>query len=121
MSTQEKQYYTEKELQEFKELILEKLKRAEDKLSSYSEQLTDYLSDFRIRSTEDCTDSAEAQVIGEMISREEKLIMHLNNALLRIQNKVYGICRSTGKLIPRERLLAVPHATLSIEAKINGK
>ena len=57
---------------------------------------------------------------GRLAERQMKFIQHLQAALVRIENKTYGICRETGKLIPKERLMAVPHATLSVEAKNNG-
>ncbi len=74
-------------------------------------------TDAKIKNLEDGTGSAEREQITALASRQKSLITHLENALLRIENKVYGICRNTGKLIPKERLLAVPHATLSVEAK----
>ena len=58
---------------------------------------------------------------GRLAQRQMKFIQHLQAALVRIENKTYGICRETGKLIPKERLMAVPHATLCIDVKINGK
>lgn len=116
--TKEKTRYSDAELSEFKVLISDKLQKAIEKLESFRAQLAQGQSDTRIRSLDDYTDSAEADHLCDLISREEKYIRHLENALARIENKVYGICRATGKLISRERLLAVPHATLCIEAKM---
>jgi DnaK suppressor protein len=115
--TKEKTRYSDSELLEFKQLILDRLEKAHQKLGSYRSQLTDGLSDARVKSLDDYSDSMEADILSDLISREEKFIHHLENALVRIENKVYGICRSTGKLIAKERLFIVPHATLSMEAK----
>jgi len=70
-----------------------------------------------VKGLDDGTGSAESDRITSMASRQQNLIQHLENAKIRIKNKVYGVCRQTGKLISKERLRAVPHATLSIEAK----
>jgi RNA polymerase-binding transcription factor DksA len=67
---------------------------------------------------EDGSDSMNREELGQLAARQEKFIQSLENALLRIKNKTYGICRGTGKLIPKERLKLVPHATLSMEAKV---
>jgi RNA polymerase-binding transcription factor DksA len=66
---------------------------------------------------EDGSDTMNREELANLASRQEKFIQNLDNALMRIKNKTYGICRVTGKLIPKERLRLVPHATLSIEAK----
>ena len=66
---------------------------------------------------EDGSDTLSREEVSQLASRQERFITHLENALTRISNKTYGVCRVTGKLIPKERLRAVPHATLSIEAK----
>jgi RNA polymerase-binding transcription factor DksA len=66
---------------------------------------------------EDGSETMNREELSQLASRQEKFILNLENALLRIKNKTYGICRVTGKLIPKERLRLVPHATLSIEAK----
>lgn len=115
--TKEKTRYSDSELNEFKALILVRLDKAKGKLASYRTQLAEGQTDNRIKSIDDYTESVEADILSDLISREEKFIHHLENALVRIENKVYGICRSTGKLIAKERLLIVPHATLCIEAK----
>lgn len=111
--------YSDDELQEFQALIEEKLQQAREQLQFYMKQLSELAdnTDAKIKNLEDGTGSAEREQITALASRQKSLITHLENALLRIENKVYGICRNTGKLIPKERLLAVPHATLSVEAK----
>ena len=69
---------------------------------------------------EDGSTTLSREEVAQLAARQEKFVQHLENALVRIQNKTYGICRVTGKLIPKERLKAVPHATLTIEAKEMG-
>ena len=66
---------------------------------------------------EDGSETMSREELAQLAARQEKFIQHLQNALVRIENKTYGICRVTGKLIPKERLRAVPHATLTVEAK----
>lgn len=115
--------YSDEELEEFKELIQTKLERAKKEL----ELLIDAFSHKDGNSTDDTSptfklmeDGAEVsskEEIGQLAARQKKFILNLENALLRIKNGTYGICRVTGKLIPKERLRAVPHATLSMEAK----
>jgi len=117
--------YSDEELEEFKELIQSKLDKAQKEL----DLLIDAFSHKDGNSTEDTSptfklmeDGAEVsskEEIGQLASRQRKFITSLENALLRIQNKTYGVCRVTGKLIPKERLRAVPHATLSVEAKLS--
>lgn len=123
MSTENKTRYSDEELQEFKEIIDKKLKSARDELAYLQEQISN--SDNAANDTvnkfngiEDGVDSMEKEYLTQMASRQIQFIKHLENALVRIQNKTYGICRETGKLISKERLRAVPHATLSIEAKM---
>ncbi len=122
-ATLEKTRYNDEELNEFKELIEEKLEKAHKQLSYYLKQLVDMAdnSDAKIKSLEDGTGSAEREQVTILAARQRNLIQHLENALLRIDNKVYGVCRATGKLISKERLRAVPHATLSIDAKQKGR
>ena len=115
--------YSASDLDEFKELIEQKLELAREDLR----QLRSSMSHKDDNSTEDTSPTFKMMEDGsETMSREEtaalaalqeKFIVNLENALLRIKNKTYGICRVTGKLIPKERLRLVPHATLSIEAK----
>lgn len=116
--------YSDKELEEFKGLIHEKLTEAErdyellkNTLAHRDEHGTDDTSPtFKV--LEDGSDAMSREEIAQLASRQEKHIQNLKNALIRIENKTYGICRVTGKLIPKERLRSVPHATLSIEAKL---
>lgn len=111
--------YTDAELQEFEQLINQKLAEANKQLDFYVEQLNDsaYNPDSKSKGLDDSIGSTENERISTLAARSRKHIRHLENAKLRIKNKVYGICRETGKLISRDRLMAVPHATLSIEAK----
>lgn len=115
--------YSDKELQEFKELILEKLDAARKELKYLHEQINRTAelgsddSDTKFSGLEDGTGTSEKEYLSQMASRQITYIDHLEKALVRIANKTYGICRVTGKLISKERLRAVPHATLSIEAK----
>lgn len=116
--------YSDKELAEFKELILEKLKEAQQDydllkqtLSNEDNHGTDDTSpSFKL--LEDGSDVMSKEETAQLASRQEKYIVNLKNALVRIENKSYGICRVTGKLIPKERLRSVPHATLGIDAKL---
>lgn len=123
MSNDNKTRYTDEELMEFKAIIDEKLTSARSELTYLQEQISN--SDNGTNDTvnkfngiEDGVDSMEKEYLTQMASRQIQFIKHLENALIRIQNKTYGICRETGKLIAKERLRAVPHATLSIEAKM---
>ncbi|MEZ4993902.1 MAG: TraR/DksA C4-type zinc finger protein [Saprospiraceae bacterium] len=115
--------YSDDDLEEFRLLIEKKLTRARGQLKYYEQQLRDMADspDAKIRGLDDGTGTAESEAISSMAQRQQKLIQHLDNALIRIQNKTYGVCRETGKLIAKERLKAVPHATLSIAAKQNRK
>jgi RNA polymerase-binding transcription factor DksA len=117
--------YSDKELAEFKELILEKLKEAQadydllkQTLSNEDNHGTDDTSpSFKL--LEDGSDVMSKEETAQLASRQEKYIVNLKNALVRIENKAYGICRVTGKLMPKERLRSVPHATLGIDAKLS--
>ena len=118
----EKTRYSDNELQEFKELIEKKLEVAREELEEYQNQITkkdsgDSNSDYKFRGLEDSNFLVEKEYLNQMAARQATFINHLEKALVRIQNKTYGICRETGKLISKERLRVVPHATLSIEAK----
>lgn len=120
--TEEKQRYSDEELQEFKTLILEKLEVANAEYQDLRHQLRNGDNSDRdtapvFKNMEDGADTLNREELGLRASRLEKFIKGLQGALVRIENKTYGICRVTGKLIPKERLRAVPHATLSIEAK----
>jgi len=115
--------YSDEELEEFRKLIEEKLNMAKEQLDFYLNQLSDMADnpDSKIKGLDDGIGTAENERLSSMAARQRKHIQHLENALIRIQNKVYGVCRETGKLISKERLRAVPHATLSIEAKEKRK
>ena len=120
---QEKVRYSDEELQEFKQLILEKLEQAR---SEYN-MLKDAVNHRASNDTEDTSPTFKVLEEGasalskeeasKLASRQYKFIQNLEAALVRIENKTYGICRVTGKLIPKERLRLVPHATLSVEGK----
>jgi RNA polymerase-binding transcription factor DksA len=114
-----KSRYSDKELEEFDQLIDQKLIIAREQLEFYLKQLEDMAEnpDNKIKGLDDGLSTLESERVSSLASRQQKLIQHLENAKIRIKNKVYGICRETGKLISKERLRAVPHATLSIEAK----
>jgi len=111
--------YSNNELSEFQEIIEEKLIEAKKQLMFYKNQLSEMADnpDTKVKGLDDGLSTVENERLSSMALRMQKHIQHLENAKLRIQNKVYGICRVTGKLIAKERLVAVPHATLSIEAK----
>ena len=119
----EKTTYNEKELEEFRALILSKIKSAKEDLdilraatANDSDKGTEDTSPtFKAFEEGSTTLSKEENI--KLAERQAKFIRNLNNALIRIENKTYGICRKTGKLISKERLRLVPHATLSIEAK----
>lgn len=123
----EKIRYSDAELEEFKAIILDKLEKAKadfDLLrsgitNSNSNDVSDTSPTFKV--LEEGANTLSKEESSRLAQRQQKFIQSLNAALLRIKNKTYGICRVTGKLIPPERLRAVPHATLSIEAKEGGK
>ncbi len=115
--------YSDADLQEFKELILEKLEAARKEvtylqglITRKGESGTDD-TESKFMSVEDGSGTMEREQLSQLASRQIQYIDHLEKALMRIENKTYGICRVTGKLIDKKRLRAVPHATLSIEAK----
>ena len=119
----EKTVYSANELEEFRQIILAKIESAEDDLkvlraatANDSDNGTEDTSPTFKQFEEGSTTLSKEENI-KLAERQAKFILHLNNALLRIKNKTYGICRVTGKLIAKERLNLVPHATLSIEAK----
>ena len=116
-SKKEKKRYTKTELKQFQKLITEKLEEAQTQLEFYQVSLVENAEVNKAKGTDDGSGSAENERLKNLSSRQRKHILHLENALLRIQNGVYGICRETGKLISADRLRAVPHATLSIKAK----
>ncbi len=118
-----KNAYTNKELKEFKNLILEKIERAEKDLSllksAYANDADNGTEDTSptFKAFEEGSTTLSKEENMKLAMRQEKFINNLKNALIRIENKSYGVCRITGKLISKERLKLVPHATLSIEAK----
>jgi RNA polymerase-binding transcription factor DksA len=121
--TDNKVKYSDKELQEFKEIILKKIETAQEDLvlirSAYMNDSNNGTDDTSptFKAFEEGSETMSKESNVKLAIRQEKFIRDLNNALLRIENKNYGICRVTGKLIQKERLKLVPHATLSIEAK----
>lgn len=120
---EDKNRYSDKELAEFKELLEKKLADAREDLAQLKKSLS-YADDNSTNDTaasfkmmEDGSETMSREETAQLASRQEKFIGHLESALRRIENKTYGVCRATGKLIRKERLKLVPHATLSIEAK----
>lgn len=115
--------YSDAELSEFKELILKKAEQAKKELAylqgliTRKDEMGGDENENRYMTMEDGSMSMEREQLAQMASRQINYIDHLEKALMRIENKTYGICRVTGKLIDKARLRAVPHATLSIEAK----
>ena len=118
-NSQEKTRYSDEELKEFEALLQKKLDGARGEVNYLQEQIRRLIDnpDNRMSSLEDGIGTLEKEYLNKMAARQAQYIKHLENALIRIKNKVYGICRVTGKLIRKERLRAVPHATLSIDAK----
>ncbi len=123
----EKTRYSDEELEEFKALIKEKLEDARNYYNSLKEAIvnsdgndtSDTSPTFKV--LEEGASTLNKEEAGQLAQRQMKFIQHLEAALIRIENKTYGICRETGKLIPKERLRAVPHATLSVDAKNNRR
>lgn len=119
----EKVRYSDAELAEFKELILGKLEKAKTDLdlikSAYLNDLNNGTDDTSptFKAFEEGSETMSKEANSQLAIRQEKFIRDLKNALIRIENKTYGICKVTGKLINKERLKLVPHATMSIEAK----
>jgi len=119
-----KNRYSDLELQEFKAVILEKMRIAREELRILTQSLNqsnlngtdDTASAYK--TLEDGSATLEKESINQLAARQRKFIDSLESALVRIENRSYGLCRETGKLIPKERLMAVPHATLSVEAKM---
>lgn len=122
-TTNKPERYSDAELAEFRQLIEEKIENAEKQLKTYvdaykngsSNDTEDTAPTFK--SFDDGSNTLSKEANSQLAIRQEKFIRDLKNALVRIENKSYGICRVTGKLIQKERLKLVPHATLSIEAK----
>ncbi|MEJ2003592.1 MAG: TraR/DksA C4-type zinc finger protein [Cyclobacteriaceae bacterium] len=125
MAQEDKTRYSDEELKEFEELILEKLDKAKAEfkilkgtLNKSNDEGTDATSG-NTKVLEDGADTAEKENLSQLAARQQKFINNLENALIRIKNGTYGICSVTGKLISKERLRAVPHTTQSIEAKLS--
>jgi RNA polymerase-binding protein DksA len=125
MGNNEKQSYSGSELKEFEELINNKLSKAKAELQNLKSTLSkDGDNGMDASSTyakvmEDGADTAEKESLSQLAARQQKFINNLENALIRIKNGTYGVCIDTGKLIPKERLRAVPHTMHCIEAKLN--
>jgi RNA polymerase-binding transcription factor DksA len=123
----EKTKYSDAELEEFRAIILEKLETAKRDyellkavlMNADGNDVTDTSPTFKVLEEGAATLSKEEA--GRLAQRQMRFIQNLQAAMIRIENKTYGICRETGKLIPKERLRAVPHTTLSIEAKMSQK
>ncbi|HAR21750.1 MAG: TraR/DksA family transcriptional regulator [Schleiferiaceae bacterium] len=127
MAEENKTKYSDAELAEFKAIIVKKIEKAEQDLDLLREQFandknngTDDTSP-QFKSFEEGSSVMSNERNSQLATRQEKFIRDLKNALVRIENKTYGICRVTGKLIDAERLKLVPHATLSMEAKLNQR
>lgn len=124
-NSEEKGRYSEEELKEFEVLINRKLEKAREEYKILKETLnrnndegTDATSGGNTKVLEDGAETAEKENLSQLAARQQKYITNLENALIRIKNGTYGICSVTGKLISKERLIAVPHTTQSIEAKL---
>ena len=123
----EKTRYSDKELEEFKQLIIGKIEKAQKDYDLLRNALTnsdnndtqDTSPTFKV--LEEGAAVLSKEETGKLAQRQLQFVQHLKAALIRIENKTYGVCRETGKLISKERLLAVPHATLSIDAKLSQK
>ncbi len=120
----DKNKYSQKELEEFEELILQKLKLAEEELKTLMGSInhsTDETIDGSyggVKTLEDGAETMEREQMNQLAARQQKFINNLENALIRIKNGTYGICIDTGKLIQKERLMSVPHTMHSIDAKL---
>jgi len=120
----EKTRYSDAELKEFKELIQDKLRSSREELNALASSLSSPNANGTddtagtYKTLEDGSATLEKEQINQLAARQKKFIEQLDAALIRIANKTYGVCRVTGKLIQKERLMAVPHTTLSMEAKL---
>ena len=119
-------YYL-KELKKFEKLIQDKMNNAQDELEFIKESLvrknlsgTDSTQG-ALKTLEDGADTMEKESLSQLAGRQQKFIINLEKALIRIKNGTYGICKDSGKLIDKKRLMAVPHATQSIEAKLKKR
>jgi RNA polymerase-binding transcription factor DksA len=115
--------YTDADLEEFRLLIVDKIAKAEQDLGLLREQFANNLNNGTddtspvFKSFEEGSETMSKEANAQLAARQEKFIRDLKAALMRIENKTYGICRETGQLIGKDRLRLVPHATLSMEAK----
>ena len=123
MEKSKKNRYTDKELERFRNLIIKKIDKAQQDLSllksAYMNDSNNGTDDTSptFKAFEEGSETMSKEANTQLALRQEKFIRDLKNALIRIENKTYGVCRVTGKLIKKKRLMVVPHATLSIEAK----
>ena len=123
MTTETNNRYSDKDLEEFRAILQDKIKKAEHDLqlikSAYMNNLSNGTEDTSptFKAFDEGSEVMSKETASQLAIRQEKFIRDLKNALIRIENKTYGVCRVTGKLINPERLKLVPHATLSIEAK----
>ena len=114
---QEKTRYSDEELQEFKELIQAKIEQAQENYERLKDTIMVDESNPTFKLMEEGASTLQKEISSQQAQRQHDFIRKLEAALVRIENKTYGVCRITGKLIPKERLLAVPHTTLSLEGK----
>lgn len=124
---EEKKFYSAEELKEFESLINDKLEKArkellyiKESLSKKNDEGTDNTSG-TMKLLEDGADTAEKESFTQLAARQQKFVQQLENAVARIKNGTYGVCIDTGRLIPKERLRAVPHTQHTIEAKMNKR
>lgn len=123
----EKTRYNEEELDEFRQIILSKLEKAKKDYETLKASITHEESNDTMDTSptfkvlEEGATTLSKEEAGRLAQRQLKFIQHLQAALIRIENKTYGVCRETGQLISKERLRAVPHATLSMDAKLKQK
>lgn len=121
--TEEKMRFSDADLAEFKEIIIKKIEKAQADLelikSAYMNDLNNGTDDTSptFKAFEEGSETMSKEANSQLAIRQEKFIRDLKNALFRVENKTYGVCKVTGKLISKERLRVVPHATMSIEAK----
>ncbi|MEY3593328.1 MAG: hypothetical protein RL041_300 [Bacteroidota bacterium] len=120
----EKTRYNDEELQEFREIILKKMEIAKDEFKTIQNNLKDgnqgggVGTNNNYLTLDDGADTFEKENLNQLAAHQLKFIKNLEAAIVRIENKTYGICKTSGKLIPKERLRAVPHTTQTIEAKL---
>lgn len=116
---EQKNRYSKEELEEFEQIVNQKLEKAKEEHAYYRKQIEELAEspEAKVKGLDDGIGTVETERLYTMASRQRKLISHLENAKVRIINKTYGVCRETGNLISKERLKLVPHATLSIQAK----